>query len=174
MRGSSKKREYSAQILHAMPLTDVSASVPPDVDAKTEDIGDTTLDPTARAKDAEVMIRAFEAVRSEPSFWAVPTPPVRYIGSPLCYRPPLNSLCQRNSPRQVSCHSIPDSLSPFPYVNSHRYVIANDLSPSATAAMTRNVELNGLGGSTAADGSAPGPEGTVRPGKVRVNQGDAR
>ena len=42
--------------------------------------------------------------------------------------------------------------------------------------MTRNVELNGLGGGTATDGSGPGSEGTERsgPGKVRVNQGDAR
>jgi hypothetical protein len=37
-------------------LTDVSASVPPDVDTKTEDVGDTTADPSARAKEAEVMI----------------------------------------------------------------------------------------------------------------------
>jgi hypothetical protein len=55
-----------------------------------------------------------------------------------------------------------------------RYVIANDLSPPATVAMTRNVELNGLGGGTATDGSGPGPEGAERLGKVRVNQGDAR
>lgn len=55
-------------------------------------------------------------------------------------------------------------------------MIANDLSPAATAAMTRNVELNGLGGGTAIDESGPGPEGTERPGpgKVRVNEGDAR
>jgi hypothetical protein len=176
MRVSSKKREYPAHIEHAMPLTDASASVPPDVDAKTEDIGDTTPDPTVRVKDAGVMIRARDAVRSELSFWAVPTPQVRYIGSPLCYRPPLNSLCQRNSPSQVGLPFYPRLTFPFPYVNSHRYVIANDLSPSATAAMTRNVELNGLGGGTATDGSGPDPEGvpTERPGKVRVNQGDAR
>lgn len=37
-------------------LTDVSASVPPDVDTKTEDVGDTTADPSVRAKEAEVMI----------------------------------------------------------------------------------------------------------------------
>jgi hypothetical protein len=40
-----------------MSLTDVSASVPPDLDTKIEDIGDATPDPTVRAKDAEVMIR---------------------------------------------------------------------------------------------------------------------
>ena len=41
--------------------------------------------------------------------------------------------------------------------------------------MTRNVKLNGLG-DTATDGSGPGPgtEATGRPGKVRVNEGDAR
>ncbi|KAH9996809.1 N2,N2-dimethylguanosine tRNA methyltransferase [Russula vinacea] len=54
-----------------------------------------------------------------------------------------------------------------------RFVIANDLSPSAAAAMTRNVELNGLDG-TAADGDGPGTAATGRQGKVRVNQGDAR
>ncbi len=64
-------------------------------------------------------------------------------------------------------------------VRSQRYVIANDLSPSATTAMTRNVELNGLGGSGAggasgADGNGPDTGETRRPGKVKVNQGDAR
>lgn len=39
--------------------------------------------------------------------------------------------------------------------------------------MTRNVELNGLGG-TATDGIGPGTEAAGRPGKVRVNEGDAR
>ncbi|KAI0006165.1 tRNA methyltransferase [Russula compacta] len=52
-----------------------------------------------------------------------------------------------------------------------RYVIANDLSPSATAAMTRNVELNGLGGSATDEN---GSEVTTHQGKVRVNEGDAR
>jgi tRNA (guanine26-N2/guanine27-N2)-dimethyltransferase len=59
-----------------------------------------------------------------------------------------------------------------------RFVIANDLSPSATAAMKRNVELNGLGPSSPdpADGSSsvvsehqPLPDR----GKVRINEGDA-
>lgn len=48
------------------PLTDVSASVPPDMDAKTEDmdIGDTPQvpDPTVQAKEAEVMIGVLNAV----------------------------------------------------------------------------------------------------------------
>jgi len=60
-----------------------------------------------------------------------------------------------------------------------RYVIANDLSPQATAAMTRNVELNGLGGTATAaitDTSGPDAEAMTRceQGKVRVNEGDAR
>jgi tRNA (guanine26-N2/guanine27-N2)-dimethyltransferase len=50
---------------------------------------------------------------------------------------------------------------------SPRYVIANDLSSSATEAMRRNVELNGLGNNTVTDDA----EGQ---GKVRVNEGDAR
>jgi len=63
-------------------------------------------------------------------------------------------------------------------------VIANDLSPSATMAMTRNVELNSLGaaagdgnspgGAAAGDGNSLGTAETGRQGKVRVNQGDAR
>jgi len=53
-----------------------------------------------------------------------------------------------------------------------KYVIANDLSPSATAAMTRNVELNGLGGPAATEGSGHSAE--KGQGKVRVNEGDAR
>ena len=55
-----------------------------------------------------------------------------------------------------------------------RYVIANDLSPSATVAMRRNVELNGLGSGTATDESRPGTEGSGQQGRVRVNEGDAR
>ncbi|KAH9050649.1 N2 N2-dimethylguanosine tRNA methyltransferase [Lactarius hengduanensis] len=53
-----------------------------------------------------------------------------------------------------------------------KYVIANDLSSSAIAAMTRNVELNGLGGAPAAEGSGHGAEQSQA--KVRVNEGDAR
>ncbi|KAH9001144.1 N2 N2-dimethylguanosine tRNA methyltransferase [Lactarius akahatsu] len=53
-----------------------------------------------------------------------------------------------------------------------KYVIANDLSSSAIAAMTRNVELNGLGGAPAAEGSGHGAEQNQA--KVRVNEGDAR
>lgn len=60
-----------------------------------------------------------------------------------------------------------------------RFVIANDLSASATAAMKRNVELNGLGP------SSPGPADSASSftvsehqplpdrGKVRINEGDA-
>lgn len=42
----------------ATALTDVSASVPPDVDAHSEDIVDAISDPAAHAKEAEVMIGA--------------------------------------------------------------------------------------------------------------------
>jgi tRNA (guanine26-N2/guanine27-N2)-dimethyltransferase len=50
-----------------------------------------------------------------------------------------------------------------------RYVIANDLSDTATATMKRNVELNGLG---PADGHNSDPV-NENLGKVRVNEGDA-
>ncbi|KAH9063312.1 N2 N2-dimethylguanosine tRNA methyltransferase [Lactarius vividus] len=53
-----------------------------------------------------------------------------------------------------------------------KYVIANDLSSTAIAAMTRNVELNGLGAAPAAEGSGRGAEKSQA--KVRVNEGDAR
>jgi tRNA (guanine26-N2/guanine27-N2)-dimethyltransferase len=75
---------------------------------------------------------------------------------------------------RLACRSYPDSRPWTLRQLCGRYVIANDLSPPATAAMTRNVELNGLGGDTATDGSGPGPEGAERLGKVQVNQGDAR
>ena len=57
-------------------------------------------------------------------------------------------------------------------VCSQRYVIANDLSPSATTVMSRNVKLNGLGGD--GDGNGLDTAETGRQGKVMVNQGDAR
>ncbi|KAF5377059.1 hypothetical protein D9757_007744 [Collybiopsis confluens] len=56
-----------------------------------------------------------------------------------------------------------------------KYVLANDLSSTAVAAMKRNVDLNGLGPKTKAEN-----EGSVKletpglgNGKVRVNEGDA-
>lgn len=86
------------------------------------------------------------------------------------------------------------------FLNSLRYVIANDLSPGAVDAIKRNVEINGLGGisgevvtakadtktvvaeagssgtaSSAKNGSAPPSTRilhTLKP-KVRINEGDA-
>ncbi|KAG1803816.1 S-adenosyl-L-methionine-dependent methyltransferase [Suillus plorans] len=60
-----------------------------------------------------------------------------------------------------------------------RFVIANDLSASATAAMKRNVELNGLGPSSTgpADSASSFTVSEHQPlpdrGKVRINEGDA-
>ncbi|KAG2111599.1 tRNA methyltransferase [Suillus discolor] len=60
-----------------------------------------------------------------------------------------------------------------------RFVIANDLSASATAAMKRNVELNGLGPSYSgpADSASSSTVSEHQPlpdrGKVRINEGDA-
>ncbi|KAG0707709.1 tRNA methyltransferase [Suillus ampliporus] len=60
-----------------------------------------------------------------------------------------------------------------------RFVIANDLSASATAAMKRNVELNGLGPSsepaesTASTSVASEHQPLPDRGKVRINEGDA-
>jgi len=64
-----------------------------------------------------------------------------------------------------------------------RYVIANDLSPSATAAMKRNVEANGLGPpldpEETVNLAAPKPLDDKAPdrkpklGMVRINEGDA-
>ncbi|OAX44694.1 N2,N2-dimethylguanosine tRNA methyltransferase [Rhizopogon vinicolor AM-OR11-026] len=59
-----------------------------------------------------------------------------------------------------------------------RFVIANDLSASATAAMKRNVELNGLGPSpdpteSALSSSMISEHQPHDRGKVRINEGDA-
>jgi hypothetical protein len=54
-----------------------------------------------------------------------------------------------------------------------RYVIANDLSPAAVAAMKRNVEFNGLGPTAdIVEGLAPDGESSAT-GKVRVTETDA-
>lgn len=54
-----------------------------------------------------------------------------------------------------------------------RYIIANDLSHAATAAMRRNIEINGLGPHP----DEPVPEGADAEvhalGKVRVSEADA-
>ncbi|KAJ7774567.1 N2 N2-dimethylguanosine tRNA methyltransferase [Mycena maculata] len=52
------------------------------------------------------------------------------------------------------------------------YVIANDLSSAATAAMKRNIDLNGLGPLPPASGTDPAAAST-RPTEIRVNEGDA-
>jgi len=64
--------------------------------------------------------------------------------------------------------------------SSSRFVIANDLSASATAAMKRNVELNSLGPSSvdlaeSASFTSVVSEHQQIPdrGKVRINEGDA-
>jgi tRNA (guanine26-N2/guanine27-N2)-dimethyltransferase len=49
-------------------------------------------------------------------------------------------------------------------------VIANDLSPAATEAMRRNVEINGLGPEKKNEGVS---DLFRKEGKVRVNEGDA-
>ncbi|EPT06176.1 hypothetical protein FOMPIDRAFT_133734 [Fomitopsis schrenkii] len=58
-----------------------------------------------------------------------------------------------------------------------KYVIANDLSPSAVAAMKRNVEINGLAGTEPATGGdltkLENGSSRPKPPKVRVNEGDA-
>jgi tRNA (guanine26-N2/guanine27-N2)-dimethyltransferase len=65
------------------------------------------------------------------------------------------------------------------FIAPSRFVIANDLSASATAAMKRNVELNGLGPSSpdpaASTSSSVVSEHKPLPdrGKVRINEGDA-
>ena len=67
---------------------------------------------------------------------------------------------------------------------SHSYVIANDLSPDATAAMRRNVDINHLGPEKTEESSTnattmhlakqPMPtQNNGALGKVRVHEGDA-
>ena len=58
----------------------------------------------------------------------------------------------------------------------HRYVIANDLSPTAAEAMRRNVEFNEVGPSSEKPAPVPGAkvvEGEVWEGRVKVREGDA-
>jgi tRNA (guanine26-N2/guanine27-N2)-dimethyltransferase len=55
----------------------------------------------------------------------------------------------------------------------YRYVIANDLSASATEVMRKNVEINGLGEQQEASSDAGNPKKTVKRAKVQVNEGDA-
>jgi len=61
-----------------------------------------------------------------------------------------------------------------------RYVIANDLSPSAVVAMKRNVDINGLGSPPQIDGlesTGANDEKIVARSrsneKVKINEGDA-
>lgn len=150
--------------LSAAPLTDVSVLGPPGEAADAA----SGSDPATQAKEAEVVISVPAQLGALPHHrFAVPTPQSRDIRSTICHWAAIYPLCQRNTSRQVG---LPFPSCPRPYINSPRYVIANDLSPSATAAMTRNVELNGLGG-TAAEGNEQRAEAA---GKVRVNEGDAR
>ncbi|KAJ3934919.1 MAG: N2,N2-dimethylguanosine tRNA methyltransferase [Lentinula lateritia] len=60
----------------------------------------------------------------------------------------------------------------IPLVN-FRYVLANDLSSTAVAAMKRNVELNGLGPSKELEEAGSAKQVNRHLGKVRVNEGDA-
>ncbi|KAF7363475.1 tRNA (guanine(26)-N(2))-dimethyltransferase [Mycena sanguinolenta] len=53
------------------------------------------------------------------------------------------------------------------------HILANDLSPAATAAMRRNIEINGLSprAPPSETEAAPGP--STRPVEIKVNEGDA-
>ncbi|KAJ3813181.1 N2 N2-dimethylguanosine tRNA methyltransferase [Lentinula lateritia] len=54
-----------------------------------------------------------------------------------------------------------------------KYVLANDLSSTAVAAMKRNVDLNGLGPSKEVEETGSAKQANTHLGKVRVNEGDA-
>jgi len=64
-------------------------------------------------------------------------------------------------------------------MNLYRYVIANDLSPAATAAMRHNIQINGLGPDPVPTdigdiGGEINPKSSkTRLGRVQVNEGDA-
>lgn len=82
----------------------------------------------------------------------------------------IHPLCQRDPPCKV-CHEGPSAPR---FLTIARFVIANDLSPSATSAMKRNVEINKLGPTEEEIMTSDG-QWTVRlnPGKVRVHEDDA-
>jgi hypothetical protein len=62
-----------APALPATPLTDVSASVPPDEDANPDDTVGATSDPAVRAKEAEVIpaIGALNIMFSKPTCYSI-------------------------------------------------------------------------------------------------------
>lgn len=91
------------------------------------------------------------------------------------YRSTFHTLCEGDPFGEVS-----DSLLLRPLCHgsdfARRYVLANDLSPTAAEAMRRNVELNGLGPAKApADAEGANQTGNARnqKGKVVVHEGDA-
>ena len=105
---------------------------------------------------------------------------VLYSRGTLSHRTTLHSICEGNSTGKVRNSVLVCSYEHL--IDVYRYVIANDLSPTAAEAMRRNVDLNGLGPASAPsntaedtfEGVAP-TEGTRQPalGKVKVNEGDA-
>lgn len=102
----------------------------------------------------------------------ISSPQIRHTGSSFSYWITLDPLCEGDPACEVCMHSD----SPFPSQLTFRsYVLANDLSSAATAAMKRNIELNGL---------TPHPPSFVEmedeevapctpPVEIRVNEGDA-
>jgi tRNA (guanine26-N2/guanine27-N2)-dimethyltransferase len=67
-------------------------------------------------------------------------------------------------------------------ISIQRYVIANDLSPTAAAAMRRNVAFNGVDAASCRPSNVENPNVSEKErerlereweGKVRVNEGDA-
>jgi tRNA (guanine26-N2/guanine27-N2)-dimethyltransferase len=109
-----------------------------------------------------VLLEAFSATGLRAIRYAKEIPLLRFV---------LSSFVFRNC-RQSSTH-----------VFGYRYVIANDLSPSAVQAMQMNVEINRLGETAAvsdqdaeSSAKARGKDGVppqVRTAKVRINEGDA-
>jgi hypothetical protein len=105
----------------------------------------------------------------------------RDIGSTFRHWSPLYSIRERDTSCKVSILSV---YSPLTELNNRcRYVLANDLSPSATAAMKRNVEINGLGASADSEQKVDSTEKELRAdkiscsqltsGMVRITEGDA-
>ncbi|KAF8831268.1 hypothetical protein HHX47_DHR1000749 [Lentinula edodes] len=87
-----------------------------------------------------------------------------YPRSTFCNWTSFNPLCKRDTAGKVRTPSVR---------NFARYVLANDLSSTAVAAMKRNVELNGLGPSKELEETGSAKQANTHLGKVRVNEGDA-
>lgn len=165
--GSTVKQAYSNILCFQVNETDAvvvdPVPEPPQTEQRVEAEADSSAKPEAHRKILQSSPFIDPFVAGE--IWLQNY----YSWSSFCNWTPVNPLCKRDPTRQVRTF-----ISRFQIRTERcsRYVLANDLSPAAVAAMTRNIELNGLGPEKESQESS---EKKAKPslGKVRVNEGDA-